>query len=129
MTENYHRIKEASGKRQSNVTLVFTTKQQHNGRRMSTFINAQRRLSVMSQISSPHGAEYHPQKWLPPNGLEAQQYTLLRNIPAMIEYNPKQFHVKSTKKPKQSQHRSLYYLCCTVDNASKCGHDINTFDD
>ncbi len=129
MTRNYHRIKETSGRRQPNVILVSTTRQQQNGRRVSTFINAQRRLSIMSQISLPHGAEYRPQQRLPPNGLESQQNILLRNIPAMIEYNPKQFHLKSTKKPKRYQNRFLHYLCCTVDNESKYGYDINTYDD
>ncbi len=129
MTRNYHRIKVASSKRQSNATLISTAEQQQNDRRMSTSINAQRRLSAMSQISSLRGAEYRPQKWLPPNGLESQQNILLKNIPAVIEYNPKQFHVKSTKKPKRSRNRSLYYLCCIVDNGSKYDYDINTFDD
>jgi hypothetical protein len=83
----------------------------------------------MPQISSPHGAEYRPQKWLPPNGLASRQNILLRNRSAMIEHNAKQVHVKSTKKPKSSKNRSLNYLCCTVDNGSKYSDDIKKFDD
>ncbi|CAF1423284.1 unnamed protein product [Adineta ricciae] len=100
MARNYHRIERATGKRQSNTMLVSLSGQQQDERRMTTFINGQRRLSIMSQISLPHGAEYHPQRRLPPNGIESRQQILLRNIPTMIEHNPKQVHGKSIKKPK-----------------------------
>ncbi|CAF1456496.1 unnamed protein product, partial [Adineta ricciae] len=71
------------------------------------------------EISVPHGAEYHPQRRLPPNGIESRQQILLRNIPTMIEHNPKQVHGKSIKKPKRSENRFLHYLCFTADNGAK----------
>ncbi|CAF0872186.1 unnamed protein product [Rotaria sordida] len=128
MTRNYHRIQETSSKRQSNAVPIFTVVQQQNGRRMSTFINAQHRLSLESQISLPRGAEYRPQQRLPPNGLESQHNILLTNMKTTIENNPKQVHVKSTKKPKSSQHRVLSQLCCVVDNGQKYDDNMNKFD-
>ncbi|CAF2375166.1 unnamed protein product [Rotaria sp. Silwood2] len=128
MTRNYHRIQETSGKRQSNVLPVFTVVQQQNGRRMSTFINSQRRLSLVSQLSLPHGAEYRPQKRLPPNGLESQPNILPMNLTTMIKDNTKPFHAKSTKKSKPSQHRLLSHLCCVADNGRQYGDDMHTFD-
>ncbi|CAF0890293.1 unnamed protein product [Rotaria sp. Silwood1] len=128
MTRNYHQIQETSGKRQSNFMPVFTVVQQQNGHRMSTFINAQHRLSLASQISLPRGAEYRSQQRLPPNGLESQSNILLTDITKMMKDNPKKFHTKSTKRPKPSQHRLLSHLCCVVDSKQQYGDDIHKFD-
>ncbi|CAF4384271.1 unnamed protein product [Rotaria sp. Silwood2] len=128
MRRNSYQIKSASGKRQSNVLPAFVVAQQQNGRRMSMFINAQRRLSLMSQISVPHNVEYRPQQRLPPNGLEYQKNILLANITTTIKDNPKKFHVKSTKKANPSQNRPLSHRCGAIDNERKSGDDANTFD-
>ncbi|CAF4439381.1 unnamed protein product [Rotaria sp. Silwood2] len=128
MRRNSYQIKSASGKRQSNVLPVFVVAQQQNGRRMSMFINAQRRLSLMSQISVPHNVEYRPQQRLPPNGLEYQQNILLANITTTIKDNPKKFHVKSTKKANPSQNRPLSHRCGAIENEQKSGDDAKTFD-
>ncbi|CAF3646515.1 unnamed protein product [Rotaria sp. Silwood1] len=92
------------------------------------FINAQRRLSLMSQISLPHSAEYRPQQRLPPNGLEYQQNILLVNITTIIKDNSKLFQVRSTKKPNSSQNRPLSRRCGAVDNERKFDDDASTLD-
>ncbi|CAF1502585.1 unnamed protein product [Rotaria sp. Silwood1] len=127
MIRNYHRKSGANGKRQSNTTLISIIDQRQNGRLMSMFLNAQRRLSLMSQISLPHGAEYRPQQRLPPNGLESQHNILLRNITTKIGHNPKQFRVKSSKKAKPSQPKLL--LDCVASKQPKYDYNIKTFDD
>jgi hypothetical protein len=127
MKRNYHRIKGESGKRQSFAIPVFPAALDQHGHRMSTFINTHRRLSLVSQISMQRGAEYRPQQWLPPNGLESQQNVLLMKMPTATEHDPKRCHVKSTKKPKPTQKRLLSGLCCVADNELKYGHDTNKF--
>ncbi|CAF3600408.1 unnamed protein product [Rotaria sp. Silwood1] len=128
MKRNSYQIKGVNGKRQSNILPVFVVVPQQNGRRTSMFINAQRRLSLMSQISLPHSAEYRPQQRLPPNGLEYQQNILLVNITTIIKDNPKLFQVRSTKKPNSSQNRPLFRRCGAVDNEQKSGDDASTLD-
>ncbi|CAF2007998.1 unnamed protein product [Rotaria magnacalcarata] len=124
MKRNYHRLPETGRKRTSNAMPIFITAKQQNGRRMSTFMNAQRRSSMMSQISSPHGAEYRPQQRLPPNGLESQQNILLTNNITTIQEEPKQIYIKQKKERKPSQYRFLSKLCCIVDNESQYAQDF-----
>ncbi|CAF1292161.1 unnamed protein product [Rotaria sp. Silwood1] len=128
MRRNSYQIKSTNGKRQSNVLPILVVAPQQNGRRMSMFMNGQRRLSLMSQISLPHSGEYRPQQRLPPNGLEYQQNILLTNITTAINDNPKLVQVKSTKKPNSSKNRPSSHQCDVVDNEQKSGYDENSLD-
>ncbi|CAF1229073.1 unnamed protein product [Rotaria sp. Silwood1] len=75
MAQNYQRIQQITGRRQSAALPVFM-REEHD-RRLSLCINAQHRLSTVSQIFSPHGTEYHPQLLVPPNGPDAPQQLFL----------------------------------------------------
>ncbi|CAF1407946.1 unnamed protein product [Rotaria sordida] len=128
MRRNSYQIKSTNGKRQSNVRPVLVVTPQQNDRRRSMFINGQRQLSLMSQISLPNSAEYRPQQRLPPNGLEYQQNILLTNITAAIKDNPKPLQVNTTKKSNSSQNQPLSHQCDVVDNVRKSGDDENSLD-
>ncbi|CAF2745602.1 unnamed protein product [Rotaria sp. Silwood2] len=126
MKRNSYQLTSASGKRQSNALSVFVVAPQKNGRRMSMFMNAQRRSSLISQISLPHSAEYHPQQRLPPNGLEYQQNILLTNITTAIKDNPTLVQFKSTKKANSSKNLPSAHTSDVVDHEQKPGDDENS---
>ncbi|CAF4883435.1 unnamed protein product [Rotaria sp. Silwood1] len=75
MAQNYQQVQQITDRRQSTALPIFF-REEHD-RRVSLCINAQHRLSTVSQIYLPNGTEYHPQLLLPPNGLDAPQQLFL----------------------------------------------------
>ena len=126
MKRNSSELKSTSGKRQSNASSVSIVAAQQNGRRMSLFMNAQRRSSLISQLSLSQNAEYRPQQRLPPNGLEYKQNILLANITTAVKDNPKRFPFKSTKKSNSTENRTLAQQCDVVDHEQKPADDENS---
>lgn len=124
MTRDSYRLKGQNGKRPSCGPPAAMLPQQANNRRMSAFINGNRRLSLASQISVPKGAEYRPQRRLPPNGLESQQNFMLMNLATRIEENSKENAVKPAKKENPTQQGFFSQLCCLFEKENKCEHEV-----
>jgi hypothetical protein len=82
MSQHYRRKHVTNARRKSTTLPVFIREQEEidHGRRLSACINAQRRLSTVSQIYLPHGSEYHPQNHVPPTGPESHQPFILTTI-------------------------------------------------
>ena len=82
MSRNYHRRHVKDARRKSTTLPVFLTELSEEGdgemavgnaarRRPSVSVNANRRLSTVSQMFLPHGNEFHRQEYVPPVGVEA----------------------------------------------------------
>ena len=79
MSQHYYQKQFKADRRKSLqfAVSIVEEEEEEEDRRLSVCLNAQRRLSTISQIYLPHGIEYHGQERLPPSGPEAQQTLIL----------------------------------------------------